>query len=196
MRTSALSQLVSIIYSNRKNLPKSDLSYWGIESLDLWDGNLSEADLSHVRWIRGKLGRSNLQGARLDYASFEGTTFAGADLRGISAQGVNFTDCDMSDCHLEGVRLDNSTLVRVCFNQAQLAGASFEGSSLVDADFGGSFRGDELNFAHTNLQGVKGLTNVEKTRAFAQGAVEMSDDDFFYWRENNFQRDAAGKPQL
>lgn len=112
---------------------------------NLFQAELSGAELGARNYSRSRLRQSNLSLAVMTRASF-----AGADLRDVDAYGGVFTGAN--------------------FSGADLSNASFVGTSLQGANFRGA-RLNGTNFSGAEMQGASGLTQGQLAGACGDAAT-------------------------
>ncbi len=108
-------------------LGNSNLSNANLEATVATSADLSNSDLSFAQ----------LERAVLDYADLNSANLQGAQLRGASALQTNLIDADLRD----------SDLTDICFDQANITGASFYGAKIQ----GGAFRHVEFTQSNSDI---------------------------------------------
>ena len=179
---------LNIIIENHKHWLYHDCDGWENMRANLWDADLSgadlheanirNADLTHVNLSRANLNYVDLSGADLRYAKLCGANLRGADLRDANLSYANLHSADLTcsilECanlthaNLSGADLHESVFRWANLHATSLLGANLEDTSLYGAILEGSnLSGANLKGANLNNANLEGalLDKSEKVRA-------------------------------
>lgn len=110
--------------------------------------DLSQTNLSAVRFRGGQLAKGKLEGTCLIHADMGDANLRGANLRDADLRGLNLWGADLEDADLRGATLDKANL-----GDANLTDANLMGAGLVGAELGGANLAD-VEFVGTDLCGA------------------------------------------
>ena len=128
------------ILEEHKHWINEDCENWGEMRADLRGANLYEANLS-----RANLSGADLSGAALYEANLSRANLRGADLHNANLRGADLRDADLSGADLRDADLRGTDLLRADLHNANLRGADLRGAYLLSADLrGADFRGADL----------------------------------------------------
>ena len=126
--------------------------------VDLWDANLTGADLKGASLIRADLSDATLVAATLTRADLNAANLGGADFMGANLQTANLVDADLTGANLQTAKLADADLTG-----ANLQAANLKGAVLIDADLtGADLTGADLTGADLTRAD---LTEAKLTRA-------------------------------
>jgi uncharacterized protein YjbI with pentapeptide repeats len=132
---------------------------FGVRAMRLDDARVSTSDWAQSVFVGGQGRRLQLEAVNL-----EDSDWGGAALEELEMVGVNATRLALRAADLHGARFEATRLVDAAVTAANLAGSVWVGTTVAGADFshstlaGADLRGmcqtDGANFEHTNLTGA------------------------------------------
>jgi hypothetical protein len=139
-----------------------------------------------IYYNRFHLRFSNFKHLFLNGLNLERGDLSGSNLTNVEGRDWRLAKANLSDGILQFAELTNSDFDGAILTGADVFAARFDGSSFVEADVTGA-RGIGRGLAGANIKNIKGLPDEEKSDAFANGAVEMTPENFNFWRQKGSQ---------
>ena len=149
---------------NLVNLSGANLTRADLSGADLTRADLSEADLSRADLSEAKLTKADLSGANLS-----GTKLARADLSGASLLGSKLLRSNLTSAKLTSANLTTADLSGANLSGADLSGAKLHGSNLTGTRLTG------INLDVANLSGAVGTTQEQLMSARSLEGATMPD---------------------
>jgi uncharacterized protein YjbI with pentapeptide repeats len=151
------------------HLHQADLRRALLDDADLTEAKLPDAALQLAQMSRAvlskaELDRADLSGALLLSARFDGAVLSDTRLRGVKATGCSFLGAVLIDTDFSPLDGVNSGLVGAKFSGAELTRVKFERAALVNADFRGVKKIDQVDFLNAEL-GQADFSGVDLTTA-------------------------------
>ena len=147
---------------------------WREQHLEIWEPDLSRANLRNADLIRADLRSANLRGANLRNANLSEADLGLANLSEADLRNANLSGAKLSGTNLSGANLFQTNLSGAFINQADLSGAYLIRANLSGADLSRAFlhgaflHGAFLNFAE--LQSAD-LSEADLGEADLSGAI-------------------------
>lgn len=139
-----------------------DLSHCNFEDADLSDLDLRRRRFSGSRLIMTKFIGSDLRGAILTNTPIVSCNLSNANMSATEYAGMQFNSVNMS-----GINLRGSVLKSAIFIETDFSGADLRDADLADSQFHGNINLDNVLFNEkTNLEGVRGLRSLAKSKMF------------------------------
>lgn len=124
------SSMAAAIEANKTNLYEVNLSKADLRGANLSEANLSKTDLSGVNLSRANLSKTNFAEAVLCWADLRGANLSEANLARANLAKVNLTGVNLFGTDLHGANLFEANLTGV-----NLIGVNLTGANLRGADF-------------------------------------------------------------
>lgn len=113
----------------------------------LTNGDLSQADLSHVTAAQSKCRGANMIRADLSYSNF-----AGAELIDVRLNFATLRHTDLRGARLDNAQLQSSIMIGALLDGASLVGADLTGVDLREASLQGALYNSETKMSLTSEQ--------------------------------------------
>ncbi len=148
---------------------------------DLYDTNLTKANLKRTgciftNFVRANLERANFEGADLAHANLTLAKLEEADLNGANLREAKLEEADLNGANLREAKLERADLARANLTLAKLEKADLSGANLREAKL------EEANLEGANLEGanlvgvnLKKAINVDKAIGIDPKYLEDSD---------------------
>ena len=128
--------------------------FWDLQgapllNVDLSDGDMREAMISHADLRGANLQGADLREASLYYANLEGANLEGANLEKCDVTGANFTGANLAGANFKNNSLFRNSLIEANLYQTDFSGASLRRVSLIKANL------FQTNFTNASLRNVE-----------------------------------------
>jgi uncharacterized protein YjbI with pentapeptide repeats len=178
------SDLIAVVDLFEADLSGANLALAKLSGANLTRANLSGTDLTRADLTGANLSRADLTGANLTRADLSGAKLTRADLAGADLSGTKLARADLSGASLLGSKLLRSNLTGAKLASANLTRADLSEANLYEANLLGSkLQGSNLtntrltgiNLDVANLSGAIGTTEEQLKSARSLEGATMPD---------------------